>query len=182
MGRGRASPPCALWGAGGEGRAPSTSPDGATSPGQPRWLCCRRERAEERGSLASPCRGVRCSHRQVPPSPAVSSLAVLGVGVRQPGGGLGAGLHRLHPLLQAAAGEHHVPGADVLGPRLPQVLLAVPDAVAEVDEQTCSGEWESGGLGRGWRLAGMRRRSSTSHGTGGASTSCLQVGKDPGAC
>lgn len=79
--------------------------------------------------------GVRCSHSQVPPSPGVSSLAVLGVGVRQRSGGLGAGLDRLHSLLQAAAGEHHVAGADALRPGLPQVLLAVPDAVTEVHEQ-----------------------------------------------
>lgn len=80
-------------------------------------------------------RGFRCSHLQVPPFPEVSSLAVIDVGVWQPSGRLGAGLHCLHPLLQAAAREHHIAGADTLGLRLPQVLLAVPDAVAEVDNQ-----------------------------------------------
>lgn len=126
--------------AGGEGRASLSSLDGATHPGQPQWLRCQRDQEKEGGCLWPRCReGVRCSHSQVPPSPRVSSFAVIGVGVRQPSGGLGAGLDRLHPLLQAAAGEHHVAGADTLRPGLPQVLLAVPDAVTEVHEQACSG-------------------------------------------
>lgn len=74
------------------------------------------------------------SHLQLSPLPRLSSLAVIGVGVWQPGGRLGAGLDCLHPLLQAATWEHHVAGADTLGLRLPQVLLAVPDAIAKVDE------------------------------------------------
>lgn len=79
-------------------------------------------------------RRFRRSHLQVPPLPGVSSLAVIGVSVWQSGGRLGAGLDCLHPLLQAATWEHHVAGADTLGPWLPQVLLAVPDAIAKVDE------------------------------------------------
>lgn len=77
------------------------------------------------------------------PLPWASSLGLGGVGVRQPCGRLRAGLHCLHCLLQAAAGEHHVAGADTLWPWLPQVLLAVPDAVAKVDEQAWS-EGEGG--------------------------------------
>lgn len=89
-----------------------------------------------------PCHGegLRSSRSPVPPCPGGSSLAVggVGVGVGQ-AGGLGAGLHGLDPLLQAAAGEHHVAGAEALLSRLPQVLLAVPDAVAEVHQEPCGG-------------------------------------------
>lgn len=83
----------------------------------------------------------------------VSSLAVIGVSVWQPGGRLGAGLDCLHPLLQAATWEHHVAGADTLGPWFPQVLLAVPNAIAKVDEQTCSRDRDSRGSSTAWLLA-----------------------------
>lgn len=124
---------------------------------------------------------VRRSHSQLPPAPGGSSLAVFGVGVGQCGGRLGAGLDRLHPLLQAAAGEHHVAGADALRPGLPQVLLAVPDAVTEVDEQACGGDRESSRWSRARRLA--RTQPASQHtAPGRAQTCCLQVEKDPAAC
>lgn len=83
----------------------------------------------------------------------VSSLAVIGVSVWQRGGRLGAGLDCLHPLLQAATWEHHVVGADTLGPWFPQVLLAVPNAIAKVDEQACSRDRDSRGSSTAWLLA-----------------------------
>lgn len=83
----------------------------------------------------------------------LSSLAVIGVGVWQPGGRQGAGLDCLHPLLQAATREHHIAGADTLGLWLPQVLLAVPDAIAKVDKQACSGDRDSKGSSTAWLLA-----------------------------
>lgn len=51
---------------------------------------------------------------------------------------LSVGLHRLHCLYQAAAGQHHVPGRHVFGLQLPHALLTVPDAIAKIHKET----WE----------------------------------------
>lgn len=51
---------------------------------------------------------------------------------------LAGGLHSLHTLLQAAIGENHVVGVSE-SRTLPLVLLAVPDAIAEIDHESCRG-------------------------------------------
>lgn len=53
-------------------------------------------------------------------------------------GRLAGRLHCLHALVQAAVGEDHVAGVGEPRPLL-LVLLAVPDAIAKVDGESCRG-------------------------------------------
>lgn len=71
-----------------------------------------------------------------PPRSSLGFFATLLV-IWQALGRLRPGLHCLHRLLQAAAREDHVAGSDFLCRGVPQVLFAVPDAVAKVDQQAC---------------------------------------------
>lgn len=143
------------------------------SRGSPSGSAVRGTKRRRRGAGVWPQCGRRFqrSHLQVPPLPGLSPLAGVGVSVWQAAGRLRAGLHCLHPLLQAAPREHHVAGADSLRPRLPHVLLAVPDAVAKVDEQACRGDRDS----TAWLLAPSRLAAQ--HNV--ASNPLEQAGKAP---
>lgn len=177
MGREAAGPSTLCQKHVGKGQHPHSLQGEPHTQGSPSGSTVRGTRRRGVGLWPHCGRRFRRSHLQVPPLPGVSSLAVIGVGVWQPGGRLGAGLDCLHPLLQAATREHHVAGADTLGPRLPQVLLAVPDAIAKVDEQACSGDRDSRGSSKGSTLS-PREREGLPEPQGAASGP--RGGSDPG--